>query len=101
MSDSTVYTIGTILRRAQTNDLTATVYLRGGDQFIGQVQDIDGHGLVLQTGNHTLHVLRLESIDAVSVALGASEQPTATPPPALECHQCGPGYRIGQEGCHH
>ena len=46
MSDSTIYTIGTVLRRAQDNDLPVDV-LAEGQWLAGRVLALDGHGVVL------------------------------------------------------
>ncbi len=75
MHNSTLFTIGTALRRAQTNSLPVEV-LVGGHWLSGNVAGLDGHGLVLST--HSEHsVVRLESIIAVRIPENAPNAPTA------------------------
>ena len=49
MSTSTIYTVGTALRRAQDNGLPVTVLVEG-HWLDGQVAGLDGDGLVLVSG---------------------------------------------------
>ena len=58
MHDSTMFTIGTALRRAEGNHLPVEVLVHG-HWLRGNVAGLDGHGLVLST--HAEHsVVRLE-----------------------------------------
>ena len=75
MHNSTLFTMGTALRRAETNNLPVEV-LVGGHWLSGNVAGLDGHGLVLST--HSEHsVVRLESIIAVRIPENMPEAPTA------------------------
>ncbi len=75
MHNSTLFTIGTALRRAETNNLPVEV-LVGGHWLSGKVAGLDGHGLVLST--HSEHsVVRLESIIAVRIPEHVPDAPTA------------------------
>jgi hypothetical protein len=77
VSDSTVYTIGTALSRAQDNGLPVDV-LAEGQWLSGRVMALDGHGLVLTTEEGGYAVIRLASVSAVRVI----DQATARPAPA-------------------
>ena len=58
MHDSTLFTIGTALRRAESNHLPVEVLVQG-HWLRGTVAGLDGHGLVLSTySEHS--VVRLE-----------------------------------------
>jgi hypothetical protein len=73
--DSTIYTIGTALNRAQDNDVAVQLLVEG--QWIeGRVVAVDGHGVVLSSemGEHA--VIRMQSISAVRVF---TEAPGRTP----------------------
>jgi len=73
--DSTIYTIGTALNRAQDNDVPVQLLVEG--QWIeGRVVAVDGHGVVLSSemGEHA--VIRMQSISAVRVF---TEAPGRTP----------------------
>jgi hypothetical protein len=75
MHSTTLFTIGTALRRAETNSLPVEV-LVGGHWLSGNVAGLDGHGLVLST--HSEHsVVRLESIIAVRIPETMPDAPTA------------------------
>ena len=75
MHDSTIFTIGTALRRAETNHLPVEVLVQG-HWLSGTVAGIDGHGLVLST--HSEHsVVRLESITAVRIPENVKDAPVA------------------------
>lgn len=75
MHDSTLFTIGTALRRAETNHLPVEVLVQG-HWLSGTVAGVDGHGLVLST--HSEHsVVRLESIIAVRIPENVQEAPVA------------------------
>ena len=78
MHSSTIFTIGTALRRAADADMPVEVLVEG-HWLRGAVAGVDGHGLVLTT--HAEHaVLRLEAISAVRIpeALGTPAPTTAT-----------------------
>ena len=86
MSDSTIYTIGTVLRRAHDNDLPVDV-LAEGHWLAGRVLALDGHGVVLTNDELGYAVIRLTSVSAVRVIdpamarpAGASGVPADTPP---------------------
>jgi hypothetical protein len=65
MQGSTIFTIGTALRRAESNNMPVEVLVQG-HWLSGLVAGVDGHGIVLST--HTEHsVVRLESITAVRI----------------------------------
>ncbi len=82
MHDSTLFTIGTALRRAENNNLPVEV-LVGGHWLSGTVAGLDGHGLVLST--HSEHsVVRLESIIAVRIPENVEQ---ATGAEAYDDHQ--------------
>jgi sRNA-binding regulator protein Hfq len=75
MHDSTIFTIGTALRRAENNHLPVEVLVQG-HWLRGTVAGVDGHGLVLST--HSEHsVVRLESITAVRVPENVNDAPVA------------------------
>jgi len=75
MHNSTLFTIGTALRRAENNNVPVEV-LVGGHWLSGTVAGLDGHGLVLST--HSEHsVVRLESIIAVRIPESLPDAPTA------------------------
>ncbi len=75
MHSTTLFTIGTALRRAETNSLPVEV-LVGGHWLSGKVAGLDGHGLVLST--HSEHsVVRLESIIAVRIPENMPDAPVA------------------------
>ena len=75
MHSSTMFTIGTALRRAETNHLPVEVLVHG--QWLrGTVVGVDGHGVILST--HSEHsVVRLESISAVRIPETMSDAPVA------------------------
>ena len=75
MHDSTIFTIGTALRRAENNHLPVEVLVQG-HWLRGTVAGVDGHGLVLST--HSEHsVVRLESITAVRIPENVHDTPVA------------------------
>jgi hypothetical protein len=75
MTGSTVFTIGTALRRAESNHMPVEVLVQGF-WLSGMVAGIDGQGLVLST--HTEHsVVRLESITAVRIPEIVPDAPSA------------------------
>ncbi len=76
--DSTIYTTGTALNRAQDNGLPVQVLVEG-HWIDGHVLAVDGHGVVLEcdTLGHT--VVKMDSVSAVRVL---SEAPGRPPLPA-------------------
>lgn len=75
MHSSTIFTIGTALRRAETNSLPVEV-LVGGHWLSGNVAGVDGHGVILTT--HSEHcVVRLESVIAVRIPETVPDAPVA------------------------
>jgi hypothetical protein len=75
MHSSTIFTIGTALRRAETNTLPVEV-LVDGHWLSGTVAGVDGHGVILTT--HSEHcVVRLESISAVRIPETVPDAPVA------------------------
>jgi hypothetical protein len=74
-SPSTMFTVGTALRRAESNNLPVEVLVHG-HWLRGTVAGVDGQGVVLST--HTEHaVVRLESISAVRVPETMADAPVA------------------------
>lgn len=63
---STVYTIGTALRRAQDNNVSVDL-LVAGQWISGRISAMDGHGVVMQGQDDLLAIVRMSSIDAVRV----------------------------------
>jgi hypothetical protein len=83
---STLYTIGTALRRAHDHHLPVSLLVEGY-WMEGRVLAIDGHGVLLdlvEDGEHS--VVRLEAISAVRVQgrLPATPEPEADEPAAQE-----------------
>jgi hypothetical protein len=75
MHSSTLYSVGTALRRAETNCLPVEV-LVDGHWLSGNVAGVDGHGVILTT--HSEHcVVRLESICAVRIPETVPDAPVA------------------------
>jgi hypothetical protein len=72
--DSTLYTIGTALRRARDLDVTVEV-LVAGQWLKGSVTAVDGHGVVLTDGVVEQSVIRLEMISAVRMVALARPTP--------------------------
>jgi hypothetical protein len=65
MHSSTLFTVGTALRRAEDNRLPVEVLVHG-HWLRGTVAGLDGQGVILST--HAEHsVVRLESISAVRI----------------------------------
>lgn len=70
-----MFTVGTALRRAESNNLPVEVLVHG-HWLRGTVAGVDGQGVVLST--HTEHaVVRLESISAVRVPETMADAPVA------------------------
>jgi hypothetical protein len=79
MSSSTLYTIGTALRRAHDNHLTVSMLVES-HWLQGQVAAIDGHGVLLDLEDEGEHsVVRLERISAVRVQGRIPSTPTSEP----------------------
>ena len=75
MHTSTLFTIGTALRRAESNHLPVEVLVQG-HWLRGTVAGLDGQGLVLST--HSDHsVVRLESSIAVRIPEHVPDAPVA------------------------
>jgi hypothetical protein len=75
MHGSTLFTVGTALRRAEDNHLPVEVLVHG--QWLrGNVAGLDGHGVILST--HAEHsVIRLDSICAVRIPETMPDAPVA------------------------
>jgi hypothetical protein len=72
---TTIFTVGTALRRAENNNLPVEVLVQG-HWLRGTVAGIDGQGVILST--HSEHaVVRLESISAVRVPETMADAPVA------------------------
>jgi hypothetical protein len=75
MHGSTIFTVGTALRRAETNNLPVEVLVHG-HWLRGTVAGVDGQGVILST--HSEHsVVRLESVSAVRVPETMADAPVA------------------------
>ena len=72
---STMFTVGTALRRAEDNHLPVEVLVHG--QWLrGNVAGLDGEGVVLST--HSEHSsVRLESVSAVRIPESVADAPVA------------------------
>lgn len=74
---TTLFTVGTALRRAEDNGLPVEVLVQG-HWLRGTVAGLDGQGVILST--HAEHsVVRLESISAVRVPETMADSPSAEP----------------------
>jgi hypothetical protein len=75
MQGSTLFTVGTALRRAESNHLPVEVLVHG--QWLrGNVAGLDGQGVILST--HSEHsVVRLESVSAVRIPETMTDAPVA------------------------
>jgi hypothetical protein len=85
---STLYTIGTALRRAHDHHLPVAL-LVGGQWLHGDVAGVDGHGVILELAEDEHSVVRLECISAVRVrgvlptaSHDSGDDPTRSPEPA-------------------
>jgi hypothetical protein len=75
INSTTIFTVGTALRRAETNHLPVEVLVQG-NWLRGTVAGIDGQGVILST--HSEHsVVRLESISAVRIPETMADAPVA------------------------
>jgi hypothetical protein len=74
-NSTTIFTVGTALRRAESNHLPVEVLVHG-HWLRGTVAGVEGQGVVLST--HSEHaVVRLESISAVRIPETMADAPTA------------------------
>jgi hypothetical protein len=74
-ASSTLFTIGTALRRAEDNHLSVEV-LVNGQWLRGRIAGMDGEGLVLST--HSEHaVVRLSAVSAVRIPESMTETSVA------------------------
>jgi len=74
-SSTTLFTVGTALRRAENNNLPVEVLVHG--QWLrGTVAGVDGHGVVLSTPSEHA-VVRLDSISAVRIPETMTESSVA------------------------
>jgi hypothetical protein len=74
-TSSTIFTIGTALRRAESNDLPVEVLVQG-HWLRGTVVGVDEQGAILST--HAEHaIVRLESISAVRIPETMEDAPAA------------------------
>jgi hypothetical protein len=72
---TTIFTVGTALRRAEDNHLPVEVLVQG-HWLRGTVVGLDGQGVILST--HSEHaVVRLESISVVRVPETVADSPVA------------------------
>ena len=75
MHSSTIFTVGTALRRAEDNNLPVEVLVYG-HWLRGTVAGVDGEGVILST--HSEHaVVRLQSISAVRIPETMTDAPVA------------------------
>jgi hypothetical protein len=75
MHSSTIYTIGTALRRAEAINIPVELLVHG-HWLSGTVSGVDGHGVVL-TSQDEHCVVRLESVSVVRIPETVSEAPVA------------------------
>ena len=83
--NSTIYTIGTALNRAQDADLPVELLI-AGQWIVGMVNAMDGHGVVLYSANDELSIIRMGSIDAVRVRSASAFEGR----PQVEAHHDDP-----------
>lgn len=85
MSTSTIFTVGTALRRAQDSGFPVTVLVEG-HWLDGQVGGLDGDGVVLVGDVGDQVIIRLGSVSVVRVhgALSAPEPPRPDPSTVYE-----------------
>lgn len=69
VSNSTLYTIGTVLNHARDHDLGVDL-LVDGTWVSGVVAAVDGFGVVLAANGDQHAVIRMEAISAVKIAEG-------------------------------
>src|SRR3954469_14303280 len=75
MNNSTIFTVGTALRRAENNHLPVEVLVQG-HWLRGTVAGVDGQGVILSTPSEHA-VVRLESISAVRIPETMADAPVA------------------------
>ena len=81
---STLYTIGTALRRAQAGSLHVNLLVET-HWLEGRVVALDGHGVILELEDAEVHsVVRLESVAAVRVHGAAPATPAPAPDPGTQ-----------------
>ena len=66
MQLSSVLTIGSALTRAQQDEIEVAVLVQG-EWFHGQVQGLDGHGLVLDDGQGHDLIVRLDHVAVLRI----------------------------------
>ena len=66
---TTVYTMGTALRRAYDSNLPVAVLVEG-QWLTGHVVALDGHGVVMERDGVEHAVIRMERVSAVRVMSG-------------------------------
>jgi hypothetical protein len=74
-SSTTLFTVGTALRRAESNNMPVEVLVHG-HWLRGTVAGVDGHGVVLSTPSEHA-VVRLDSISAVRIPENMTESSVA------------------------
>jgi hypothetical protein len=88
---STLYTIGTALRRAHDGRLHVDLLVET-HWLEGRVVAVDGHGVILELENTEVHsVVRLESVSAVRVHGAAPADPTTDRNPSADADAAGQG----------
>jgi hypothetical protein len=97
MSGSTIFTVGTALRRAQDNGLPVTVLVEG-HWLEGQVAGLDGDGVVLVSGPSEQAVLRMSSISVVRVQSAMPDAAPSRARPHGPVHEAGPAWRPDAHG---
>jgi sRNA-binding regulator protein Hfq len=101
---STLYTMGTALRRAQDSQVDVALLVEG-QWMQGRVAAVDGHGIILDTNGVEHSVVRLERVSAVRVLAPAPEPeqemdsvgiiaPTVVAPRQPEHEQLGATARV-------
>jgi len=81
---STLYTIGTALRRAHASHLHVDLLVET-HWLEGRVLALDGHGVILELEGTEVHsVVRLESVSAVRVHGAAPSAPVPDGSPSID-----------------
>jgi len=93
---STILTVGTALRHAEDGGARVHILL-GGTWMIGTVVGVDSEGVVLQSADGDVTVVRLQAVNAVRVE---QVSPDPRPAPAPDEHRRGdrsprPGWHAG------
>ena len=90
MQLSSVLTIGSALTRAQQDEIEVAVLVQG-EWFHGQVQGLDGHGLVLDDGQGHDLIVRLDHVAVLRIDQEADtwtdEAPEIPRPRAVEASE--------------